>query len=316
MRVIRTLPVAMNPDNTKLSDLVDMESPSAVLDEAGHLLNLILPGTAPDMIARGHRFTVDLYEGRLSGYKACNTGYHDLKHATDTLLTMGRLLHGAFLNDAPLSEQIVNTCLISALLHDAGYIQHEDDIEGTGAKYTQLHVPRSMDFVSHYAPELGLSEAQIQTARMIIWCTDLSIKIDELTFESAFVEKLGRLLMAADLMSQMSDRKYLEKLLFLYHEFREANFGDYSSGRDLLIKTLGFYDYIDTLLGDTLLEADLYLTAHFTERWQIPENLYRRSIDNQKNYLKDIIHRSDYDHERYLKRGGIVKHIQQAYGTF
>lgn len=305
----------MIPENTKLSDILDMESPSAVLDEVIHILNMIIPGANPDMIAQGHRFTVDLYEGRLGGYRACNTGYHDLKHATDTFLTMGRLLHGAFLNGIALSEQIVNTSLISALLHDSGYIQHEDDVEGTGAKYTQLHVPRSMDFVSRYAPSLGMSDPQVETARMIIWCTDLSIKVDDLTFESAFIEKLGRLMMAADLLSQMSDRKYLEKLLFLYHEFREANFGDYRSGRDLLIKTLGFYDYIEARLGDTLLEADLFLTAHFAVRWGIHENLYQRSINNQKNYLKNIIHRSDYDHERYLKRGGIVKQVQQAYGT-
>lgn len=305
----------MNPEIAKLSDILDMESPSAVLDEVLHLLNLIIPGANPDMIAQGHRFTVDLYEGRQDGYRACNTGYHDLKHATDTFLTMGRLLHGAFLNGMSLSEQIVNTSLISALLHDSGYIQHEGDLEGTGAKYTQLHVPRSMDFVSRYAPSLGLSDAQVETARMIICCTDLSIQIDALPFESAFIEKLGRLLMAADLLSQMSDRKYLEKLLFLYHEFREANFGDYSSGRDLLIKTLGFYDYIDARIGDTLLESDLFLTAHFSARWEIPENLYQRSIDNQKHYLKSIIHRSDYDHERYLKRGGIVKQVQQTYGT-
>ncbi len=305
----------MNIDTVKLSDITDMESPTAVLKEVIRIYELMAPGERFDQIMHGWGFTIGLYEGRMDGYRACNTGYHDLKHATDTFLTMARLLHGASLTDLTVSPAIITTSLIAALLHDAGYIQRNDDIDGTGAKYTQAHVPRSMAFLSRHAQEIGVSGEQLEMARMIICCTDLSLNINELEFPDSLTEKLGRLLMAADLLSQMSDRKYLEKLLFLYQEFKEANFGDYSSGRDLLLKTLGFYDYVEVLMGGMVMDSDIYLSAHFSVRWQVPVNLYKRSIDNQKNYLKDIIYRNDYEHERYLKRGGIVKHIQQSYGV-
>jgi hypothetical protein len=307
--------LTMDIDTVKLSDIIDMESPTAVLKEVIRIYETIAPGESFDLLLHGWGFTICLYEGRMAGYQACNTGYHDLKHATDTFLTMARLLHGATLADLALSPTVINTSLIAALLHDAGYIQHDDDLDGTGAKYTQSHVVRSMDFVSRHAEAIGLSGDQLEMARMTICCTDLAVTINDLDFADALTEKLGRLLMAADLLSQMSDRKYLEKLLFLYREFKEANFGDYSSGRDLLLKTLGFYDYVEAMMGDTLQASESYLASHFATRWGIPVNLYRRSIDNQKNYLKEIIHRSDYEHERYLKRGGIVQHIKQAYGA-
>ena len=154
----------MDIDNVKLSDITDMESPTAVLKEVIRIYELMAPGERFDQIMHGWGFTIGLYEGRMEGYRACNTGYHDLKHATDTFLTMARLLHGASLTDLTVSPTMITTCLIAALLHDAGYIQRKGDVDGTGAKYTKDHVPRSMAFVSRHASEIGVSGEQIEKA--------------------------------------------------------------------------------------------------------------------------------------------------------
>ena len=93
---------------------------------------------------------VKLFRGNYPGYQKCNTWYHDLKHTTDCLLAMARLLHGASLNGLPLPDRDVVLGLTAALFHDTGYIQAEDDLEGTGAKYTLVHVERSVAFMEKY----------------------------------------------------------------------------------------------------------------------------------------------------------------------
>ena len=295
----------------QLYNLIPIDSPQAVLDEVISIHALISPefDTAP--VTSAFNMTVNLYRGKYPGYRSCNTEYHDLNHTVETFLAMARLIHGAVLDGEIFTNSHITLGLITALLHDAGYIQEEHDQEGTGSKYTTTHVQRSMEFLERHGSELGLSYEEINAGRAIILCTDLAVDISSIVFTSVKVELLGKMLGSADLLAQMADRTYLEKLLFLYPEFKEAGVGDYESEVDLLQKTLGFYDFIAQRLKTTLDATDRFMNSHFRSRWEIKENLYRVAIENQRNYLKQILEIQDSDPRDHLRRGGIVAKIRR-----
>jgi len=299
----------------KLSDLVDETRPDVVLNEIVAIIGHINPDFKETATIRlAFLETVRLYEGDFPGYRACNTEYHDLRHTTNTALAITRLIHGATLEGHHLDQRQVVLALITALIHDAGYIQKEDDLEGTGAKYTATHVSRSIAFFEDFAPELGMNSKEISDGRAMILYTDLGLPLEEITFETPTGEFLGRMLSAADLLAQMADRTYLEKLLFLYREFKEAGVGGYSGERHLLEQTVDFYDAVAQRLENTFDRAYDYMQRHLTARWNIHTNLYQKAIENQKTYLKQILAHPDTNHRNHFKRDGIVDIVRLKYG--
>ena len=286
---------------TKLYDLVRTDSAEAVLEEVLLILKRISPDFDDAPVIHAYITTIGLYEGIYPDYQACNTEFHDLRHSVETFLAMARLIHGATLDGKVFSHEQITLGLTASILHDAGYIQEDSDMEGTGAKHTGTHVQRSMDFLLHYGKEQGFSEESVATGRTMILCTDLSVDFRTIVFPSTEIELLGKMLGAADLLAQMADRTYLEKLLFLYHEFSEAKIGAYESEVDLLKKTVAFYDFITHRLETTLDASDRFMASHFAARWNIPQNLYHESILRQKNYLTQILQKSS-DPRKHLRR--------------
>ncbi len=299
----------------KLSDLVDAARPDAVLDEILAIIHQIEPDLKDVATIRlAFLETVRLYNGEFPGYRACNTEYHDLRHTTDTALTMARLIHGAIIDGQLFDRRQIILGVIAALFHDAGYIQNEEDLDGTGAKYTMTHVTRSMDFLTDIAPDLGLIEDEVNEGRAMILFTDLSVEPEQISFKTPNGKFLGRMLGAADLLAQLSERTYLEKLLFLYREFKEAGVGGYSGERHLLEQTVEFYDSVSLRLESTFSKAYHFMQNHLAARWNVKTNLYRKAIDNQKLYLKQILEDPDTNHRNYFKRDGIVNVVRLKYG--
>jgi len=301
-------------NQTNLYDLVQMDSPEAVLDEVLIVLRLISPDYDVTPVTDAFMTTVNLYEGRYPGYQACNTEYHDLNHITDTFLVMARLIHGAVIDGGSFSDREIAIGLIAALLHDAGYIQEQHDSEGTGSKYTIIHVERSMAFFGAYGKQYGLSNEEIAAGQNMIHCTDLNVDISTIPFQPTVVEVLGKMLGTADLLAQMSDRKYLEKLLFLYYEFKEGMVDGYESEVDILRKTVGFYDFIAQRLETALDGVDRFILPHLVARWDIHVDLYHQAIQNQKNYLHQILAIPDSDPRDYLRRDKVVDKVRKEYG--
>jgi hypothetical protein len=300
-------------NDKQLYDLINTHSPKEVLDEVRILLNMISPDLDQDPVIEAFDTIVGLYEGKHPGFKACNTEYHDLRHTIETFLAMARLLHGAQSNGEGFSEPHIILGLITALFHDAGYIQEDHDGQGTGAKYTIHHEQRSAHLLEAFGPEFGLSEDDIAAGRIMILGTDISLDHSRLTFPSPQVKLLCQLLTASDLMAQMADRSYLEKLLFLYHEFKEADVGEYESELDLLKKTVTFYEFVTQRLESIFDRVDRFMTSHFLLRWGISSNLYLEAIERQKNYLNKILDMPDLDLRDQLKRAGIVQKVREKY---
>jgi hypothetical protein len=300
--------------NIKLHDLVEIEEPEAVFEEVAIILKLISPDFDVKSVRSAFLMVLRVFNGNHPLYRACTTHYHDLRHTTDAFLATARLCHGAILCGEDFHERRIVVGLVAALFHDTGYIQDKDDTEGTGAKYTLYHVHRSKEFMKRHGAELGLTAEEIADGGSMILCTDIKKDLPYSAFSSPMVELFGRLLNAADLMGQMAERVYLEKLLFLFHEYKEGHVGDYDSEVELIRQTPGFMDYMNKRLLPVSDRANRYMTAHFESRWGIASNLYQEAIQRQREYLEKILSVPNDDPIQHLNRYGLVRKVRTMYG--
>jgi hypothetical protein len=302
--------IRMKDNTQKLINLVKIEDPECVLNETKIILLSINSNFSTKDITNVFQDIIRLFQGKYQGYQACTTEYHDLRHTMEVFLATSRLIHGALIDGKLISEKMINIGLISALMHDTGYSQTIDDLNGTGAKYTKNHILRSIDFCNHYfagSPSFG---KDLNSFSDILRCTGFTDRIDGIMFPNFEVEILGKILGAADLLGQMADRLYLEKLLFLYYEFKEADITGFENEYDLLKNTLQFHDYALNRMENDLSNVHKHMRSHFRVRWGIDSDLYAGSINNNMYYLKQIIQHEDYT--SFLKRGNIVQKIKKS----
>jgi hypothetical protein len=292
-----------------MAALLDMEDPGQVLAEVRHALGLAGLGAGSDRLLSAYDDILRLYEGHYPGYRACNTHYHDLKHTTDVFLASARLAHGYVRDGQRLGQRMAELTMISAMMHDTGYIQQASDTEGTGAKYTVTHVERSVEFTAAYGRERGWTEADIATCERLILATDIKLKLPDIPYVDEEELLGGRIMLIADLLGQMADRIYLEKLLFLYHEFKEAGFDMYASEEDLLRKTVGFYEFIKNRLITENKYDPRIMEFHFRERWGMHKDLYTLATEKNMGFLKKLIHDFPVNYRAMLTRGGVVQRL-------
>lgn len=297
----------------RLYELVAMESPEAVREEVIHLLGLIVPGLDPAPVSTAFADVKRLFAGSFPGYRGCNTRYHDIKHTTDTTLATARLFHGARVAGNAFSARELTVALVAAVFHDAGYIQQEADSGGTGAKYTACHVERSVEFVGDYFAAHGFSAADWEVAGTILRCTGLNVDVGALAFPNHSVELLGKMLGAGDLLGQMADETYVEKLLFLYREFKEGGIGDYTGELDLLAKTAGFHAMTTARMARDLSGVNRYMRDHFRERWGIDEDLYETAVARHMTFLRDLVENHADDFLEQLRHRELVEEYRRRW---
>jgi hypothetical protein len=287
---------------TRLTPLIDTSKPRAILADARRFFKLTHAGADFSMVDKIFLITKRLYDGRFPGYLACAVDYHNYEHNIAVFAAASCLLDGCELSGLALGPELGVETLVAALLHDTGYIREEGDGAGSGAQYTKVHVARSAAFVRRESRALGLTSSAAERVARMILATDLARSWGDLSFETE-AERLGaEILAAADLIGQMADRAYLEKLLFLYYEFREAGIGGYDCAFDILKKTASFYEStkarIDGLLGRVSTKA----RAHFAARYGIDRDLYREAVERQIAYLDSIIADDSSNFRTKLKR--------------
>jgi hypothetical protein len=286
----------------QLAELLDHGKAPSVLAFVRALFRAYYPARAFAPVERSFDRVGDLYAGRYPGYRGCNTEYHDYCHVLEVFSTTARLLDGRNLKGEPEDSGEAALLLIAALLHDSGYIQAEGDLQGTGAKYTAVHVERSAAFAVAEARQLGLSTEEAEKAARLILGTDMARPWESIVYASESERSRAAILAAADLLGQMGDRAYLEKLLFLYYEYREAGVGDYQTAFDILRKTLGFYEIVKARLDGSLGSTALFARAHFASRYGLERDLYREAIERQMEYLGGIIEDDSSNFRKKLKR--------------
>ena len=142
--------------------------------------------------------------------------------------------------------------MAAVLLHDTGYLKLRSDREGTGAKYTLVHVIRSCAFAASYLPTVGFNASEVETVVGAIRCTGPRSKITDLHLGDGAERFLGCALATADFLGQMAAPDYVDELPFLFAEFDEAeNFANaprdrrlFRNTQDLIAKTPAFWEKI------------------------------------------------------------------------
>lgn len=300
----------MSASDIKLYDLVDPSDDAALAQEMDHLLGLMAPGLDTAPLHAVLADTIRLYCGQYPGYRAANTKYHDLEHSLSVTLALLRLAHGAHVCDEGLEPRTLGLAVIAALLHDAGLIQTVADTEGTGAKYTIGHELRSMAFTSYYLSQRGYPAEDIERCTHIIAATIMRRRLDEVPFGDDEARLAGEMLGTADLLAQMADRQYLEKVLLLYQEFEEARLPGFNSELDLLRQTESFYQTLaKKRLNRTLGDVQRFMLPHFRARWGIEQDLYQESLERNLDYLRVILSECEDCYRDRLRRGGIVDQL-------
>ena len=83
-----------------------------------------------------------------------------------------------------LTKKMFELGLLAILLHDTGYLKERDDTEGTGAKYTLIHVNRSMEFAAQLLSEKRFKKNEIQAVQNMIRCTGVNVDLTGIPFQA------------------------------------------------------------------------------------------------------------------------------------
>jgi len=231
--------------DTKDTAVVELEVQSRYL--------VMFPRADRYFVPRAFGWTIESFTGNYRDYQAIDARYHDLEHTLQGTLCMVRLLHGRHQACAqPVTTQrMFELGILAILLHDTGYLKKRDDPEGTGAKYTVIHVARSADFAAQLLGEKGFQPDEIKSVQNMIRCTGVNADLSAIPLQSELEKIVGFALGTADLLGQMAAEDYVAKLPILYSEFTEAarysggkagTVGMFSSAEDMLQKTPGFWD--------------------------------------------------------------------------
>jgi hypothetical protein len=298
------------PTPAEINSLFINSDPEIVWLKAASIIYRINPDFDPTYTRTVFGDVLRLFRGEYPGYGPIKTLYHDLHHTLDVFLCAVRLMHGVHVAGTHLTNDEMTLIMIAALMHDVGYMQPCGEETGTGAQHTQSHVRRGIEFMRPYILERQLPAHFANALAPMILSTDFSLKFPRIEFPDDRTRLLGKIVATADLAGQMADRTYLEKLLFLFLEFKEAHFGNFQSMHDMLCQTKKFYEFTWEKLDNEHDGMYANLAFHFKDTLGVENNYYLESIGKNIAYLSQVIALDEAEYQSMLKRGGIVEKTQ------
>jgi hypothetical protein len=293
------------PTSAEISMLFNNTDSAIVWGKACDTICLFSPDYEFTLIQTVYNDVVRLFRGEFPGYCAIKTLYHDLPHTLEVFMCGVRLMHGVHLSGDQLSDDEITLIMVAMLMHDIGYAQLEGEESGTGAQYTQTHIYRGIDFMRLYFSKNNIPDEMAEAITGMILGTDHTKSFSRIEFNDDRARMLARIVATADITGQMADRTYLEKLLFLYLEFKEAHFGSYKSTYELLSQTHHFYEETLKKLDGALGGIYRNLELHFEETLGIRNNYYSESIEKNMDYLKTVVAQDEAEYLTLLKRNSI-----------
>ncbi len=227
--------------------------PAAVESAVQAIYQDMFPAGDMGFVHRAFGWATDCFAGRYRNYQPIDAVYHDFEHTLQVTLCLGRLLHGMHRFGAAMkpNNKQFELVLLAILLHDTGYLKDRADTQGTGAKYTLIHVARSVEFSKKLLSDKAYTSAEVISVGNMIRCTGVNADLSTIPFTAEWEKYMGYALATADFLGQMAAEDYVEKLPILFEEFAEAAryqtgnpnaTGLFSSPADLLEKTPMFWE--------------------------------------------------------------------------
>jgi len=274
---------------------VDTRVPGQVEKEVHAIYKRLFPDGDRAFVPRAFEWAGQCFSGRYDDYQAIDARYHDFEHTLQGTLCLARLLagrHAANVKPA-LSRRHFELSLLAILFHDTGYLKKREDKEGTGAKYTAIHVGRSAAFARQYLAPKGFSTEDLDLIENMIRCTGVSVSMDSVPFRDDVERTLGSAVGTADLLGQMAASDYVDKLPILFLEFAEAaqadeqhraRFADYQNAEDLLQRTPLFWsDYVWPRINEDFGHLYVFLNEPLPDG----PNSYLLAVEKNIQRLKD-----------------------------
>ncbi len=274
------------------------------------LVQAIRPGHEMEHIDQAFALIESGCLGILAGYSPLLTPYHNTGHVLEVVLCSARLLHGLHLGGQSLDALTIDACIVGALLHDSGYLMTSGETEGTGAQFILTHVVRGVAFAEKQMVNFLPPDLLRATGKVIVTTDHRPVAIMP-EYDNRAQQLAAWVTATADLIGQMANREYLERLLLLYFELREAGIDFFNDVHDLLEKTDGFYKLMAARLQNELGGLAPYLTRHFDQARGVRRNFYVESIDRNLDYLATLVKQERKERFERLKRGGIVEQVIQ-----
>jgi hypothetical protein len=292
-----------------VSSRVNTTDAQVVNDEVDRIYLDLYPSAPTRQLDHAFRDLTRLYRGEFPGYHPCDTPYHNLQHVLDVTLAMARLIDGyerARIGTQPFGDSLFRLGVITALFHDVGYVRKlKDHKHKNGAEYTLIHVSRGSHFLRDYLPKIGMAE-MADIAAELIHFTGYEVPVGKINVPSLIYRLLGNMLGSADIIAQMADRCYLEKCCDrLYPEFVAGGLATrrtpegieqvvFASGKDLVMKTPGFFQVATKRLDVDLGGCYAYAQQHFGG-----QNLYLEELNKNVHFAREM---SDDGDTSMLKR--------------
>lgn len=269
--------------------------PTAVATEVQKLYQKMFVEAGDFFVPQVFGWAIDCFTGYFRDYQPVDTRYHDFEHTLQGTLCFARIMHGRFGTEAKpvLTSRFFELGLLGILLHDTGYLKKWDDMRGTGAKYTAVHVNRSAEFAAQLLTEKKFTREDIRAVQSMIRCTGVDAALDKIPFENEQEKITGFALGTADLIGQMAADDYVEKLPVLYEEFAEAEaysgsgfISGFTGPEDLMQKTPMFWKKV--VLGK--LEHEFGGLHHFLNSpYPHGPNAYLNRIEANLERLKQRV---------------------------
>ncbi len=295
------------PTPLEITELFDNTDPEAVWIKVSVIVRRISPNYDFTLVQKVYKDVLRMFYGEFPGYGPIKTLYHDLSHTLEVFLCGVRLMHGVHVSGDHLTDDEITLMMLAILMHDIGYAQRKGEEIGTGAQFTQTHVQRGVEFMKRYFNERMLpSDILVDVTGMILG-TEHFRPFAQIDFKNDRARMLARIVATADIIGQMADRKYLEKLLFLYLEFKEAQFGSYQSMYDMLRQTNRFYEMTREKLDGVLGGIYNKLEFHFKDTIGVENNYYLDSIEKNITYLAKTVAHGEDELFTMLKRNGVAE---------
>jgi len=150
--------------------LVTTKDPIAVQTHVHAIYIEMFPQGDRLFVPRVFAWAQQCFTGQYRDYQAVDARYHDFEHTLQGTLCMARLLQARYMAGAEprMTQRMFELGLLAILFHDTGYLKKREDTEGTGAKYTVIHVTRSAEFAAQLLSEKGFSAGEIGSVQNMI----------------------------------------------------------------------------------------------------------------------------------------------------